>query len=117
MNGNRKSAMALRTKTVPSEMEICSGSASIPGAAAVIAVPSNTYRDQGTNIERYAEAQTMVFLGRVGAPEVQKRADNHFGVLATATAPSVVIRLRGNEVLIADLLRKTNWSPLLELMR
>ena len=90
---------------------------SIPGAAAVIAVPSNTYRDQGTNIERYAEAQTMVFLGRVAAPEVQKRADNHFGVLATATAPAVVIRLRGNEVLIADLLRKTNWNSLLELLR
>ena len=90
---------------------------SIPGAAAVIAVPSNTYRDQGTNIERYAEAQTMVFLGRVAAPEVQKRADNHFGVLATATAPAVVIRLRGNEVLIADLLRKTNWSSLLELLK
>ena len=90
---------------------------SIPGAAAVIAVSSNTYRDQGTNIERYAEAQTMVFLGRVAAPEVQKRADNHFGVLATATAPAVVIRLRGNEVLIADLLRKTNWSSLLELLK
>ena len=90
---------------------------SIPGAAAVIAVPSNTYRDQGTNIERYAEAQTMVFLGQVATPEVQKRADNHFGVLATATAPAVVIRLRGNEVLIADLLRKTNWNSLLELLK
>jgi len=90
---------------------------SIPGAAAVIAVSSNTYRDQGTNIERYAEAQTMVFLGRVAVPEVQKRADNHFGVLATATAPAVVIRLRGNEVLIADLLRKTNWNSLLELLK
>jgi hypothetical protein len=48
---------------------------------------------------------------------VQKRADNHFGVLASATAPAVVIRLRGNDVLIADLLRKTNWNSLLELLR
>jgi hypothetical protein len=89
----------------------------IPGAIAVIAMPSNTYRERDTNIERYAEAQTFVFLGRVAVPEVQKRADNHFEVFATATAPSLVIRLRGNEALIADLLRKTNWNSLLELMR
>jgi hypothetical protein len=48
---------------------------------------------------------------------VQKRADNRFEVFATATAPALVIRLRGNEALIADLLRKTNWNSLLELMR
>jgi hypothetical protein len=89
----------------------------IPGAVAVIAVPSNTYRDPDTNVERFAEAQTFVFLGRAAAPEVQKRADNHFEVFATATSPALVIRLRGNEVLIADLLRKTNWNSLLELMR
>ena len=34
-----------------------------------------------------------------------------------ATVRSIVVRLRGNEVLIADLLRKTNWNSLLELMR
>jgi hypothetical protein len=90
---------------------------SIPGAVAVIAMPSNTYRDPRTNVERYAEAQMVVFLGRATAPVVQKHADHHFGVLATATAPSLVIRLRGNEALIADLLRKTDWNALLELMR
>jgi len=88
----------------------------IPGAT-VIAVPSNTFRDGDTNIERYAEAQTLVFLGRDVAPEVQKRADHRFEVFAAATSPALVIRLRGNEVLIADLLRKTDWNALLELMR
>jgi hypothetical protein len=87
----------------------------IPGAV-VIAMPSNTYRD-ATNVERYAEAQTVVFLGRVTAPEVQKHADHDFGVRATATAPSMVIRLRGNDVLIADLLRRTSWNALLELLK
>ena len=82
----------------------------------MIATPSNTYRDRVTNIERYAEARTFVFLGRVAAPEVQKRADDHFDVFATATLPALVISLRGNEALIADLLRKTNWNSLLELM-
>jgi hypothetical protein len=89
----------------------------IPGAVAVLAMPSNTYRDGPGNVERYAEAQTIVFLGRVAAPEVQKRADHHFEVTAAATAPALVIRLRGNDVLIADLLRKTNWNALLELLR
>jgi hypothetical protein len=89
----------------------------IPGAVAVLAIPSHTFREQPGNIERYAEAQTIVFLGRVAAPEVQKRADHQFEVLATATSPALVIRLRGNEALIADLLRKTNWSALLELLK
>ena len=106
------------TFDIPSSVQpALSTQVSIPGAVAVIAMPSNTYKAQGTNVERYAEAQTLVFVGAVAAPEVQKRADNHFGVLATATAPAMVIRLRGNEVLIADLLRKTNWNSLLELMR
>jgi hypothetical protein len=86
----------------------------IPGAA-VIAMPSNTFRDGGTGIERYAEAQTLVFLGRAVSPEVQKRADYQFEVLA-ATSPMMVIRMRGNEALIAELLRKTNWKSLLELL-
>jgi hypothetical protein len=88
----------------------------IPGAV-VMAMPSNTFRDSGTNIERYAEGQTFVFMGRAVVPEVQKRADHQYEVFATATSPALVIRLRGNEVLIADLLRKTNWNALLELMR
>ena len=94
-----------------------SSQSAIAGAAAVIAMPSNTFRDRDTNVEHYAEAQTIVFLGRVDAPQVQKRADNHFEVFATATSPALVIRLRGNEALIADLLRKTNWNALLELLR
>lgn len=87
----------------------------VAGAVAVLAMPSNTYRDE--RVERYAEAQTMVFLGRVTAPLVQKHADNTFEVLASATSPSLVIRMRGNEVLIAGILRKTNWNSLLELMK
>ena len=83
---------------------------------AVITMPSNTFREGDTNVERYAEAHTFVFLGRVAVPEVQKRADNHFEVFAAATSPALV-RLRGNEALIADLLRKTNWNSLVELMR
>ena len=89
----------------------------IPGAVAVIAMPANTFRDRDTDVEIFAEAQTLVFLGRVAAPEVQKRADHRFEAFATAASPALVIRLRGNEALIADLLRRTNWNSLVELMR
>ena len=88
----------------------------IPGAV-VIAMPSNTFRDSGTSMERYAEAQTVVFIGRAVVPEVQKRADHQYEVFATATSPALVVRLRGNDLLIADLLRKTAWNSLLELMK
>ena len=92
-----------------------SSQAVIPGAV-VLVTPSNTFRESGTNLERYAEAQTMVFLGRAVAPEVQKRAAHQFEVLYSGTSPVLVIRMRGNEGLIADLLRKTDWKALLELL-
>ena len=93
-----------------------SAQALVPGAAAVISAPSGTYRD-ADDVERYAEAQTIVFLGRMPAPEVHKTGDHLFGVSATPASPSLVIRLRGNDALIADLLRKTSWNSLLELMK
>lgn len=89
----------------------------IPGAVAIIAAPSNTYRDNGTGVERYAEAQTAVFLGTTAVPDVRKRADHTFEVRSASSSPSLVIRLRGNDVLIADLLRKTNWNQVLELLK
>jgi hypothetical protein len=97
--------------------------ASIAGSAGVIAVPSNTYRDARAGVDRYAEAETLVFLGRLATPEVQERGDHAFTATSAptpsdgATVRSIVVRLRGNEVLIADLLRKTNWNSLLELLK
>jgi hypothetical protein len=96
---------------------------SIPGAVAVLAVPSNTYRDDLLKSDRYSEAQSLVFLGRTAVPAVAKRADNSYEVSATAIPPqdaaiaSLVLRLRGNDVLIADLLRKTDWNALRELLK
>lgn len=95
---------------------------SIPGAVAVMAVPSNVYRDE-SGAEHFAEAETQIYLGRTSAPDVRKRADNAFEVTATTTAAdnlsvaSIVVRIRGNEVLMADVIRKTNWNALLELIK
>lgn len=94
----------------------------IPGAVAVIAVASHSFRDQHKT-EQYAEAQTLVFLGRVAVPEVQRLADHSYAVTAVATPSSsapiatLVLYFRGNDVLIAEMLRKTDWNSLLELLQ
>ena len=83
----------------------------------VITVPASTYRDDRLGTERYSEAQTFVFLGRMSDPQVRHLANHAFEIIATADAPSMVVRLRGNEALIADLLGKTDWDALLELLK
>ena len=94
----------------------------IPGAT-VIAVPSNVFRDD-KGVERLCEAAAFVFLGRVTPPDVRARGEDRYDVTAAATPSetgtaisSMVIRLRGNDVLLADLLRKGNWASLLELLK
>lgn len=115
---------AYRIEVATSIQPATSTQVSIPGAVAVISMPSNTFRDERLGGDRYSEAQAQVFLGRVTPPEVHKRADNSYEVAAAATPAegadaitAIVIRIRGNEVLMADLLRKTNWNALLELMK
>lgn len=98
----------------------------VEGAVAVITVPSNVYRGktaQGTE-ERFAPAETVVFFGTLTTPEVRGRSDAAFDVTASAVSsasPAVVrtmaIRFRGNEVLIADLLRNADWKQVLELLK
>jgi hypothetical protein len=96
----------------------------VAGAVAVIAVPSSVYRSKTAqrSEERYGQAETLVYFGGLAPPEVRGRGENVFEVAAAATpggtAPvrSLVIRLRGNEVLIADILARTNWKQVLELL-
>lgn len=99
----------------------------IPGAVAVIAVPSNVYRPQKPQNapERFCEAETTVYLGRVTVPAVTRRDGSTFDVTAAATpsesgtpaVASLVIHLSGNESLMAEILRKTDWNALLELLK
>ena len=95
----------------------------IPGAVAVIGMASNVFRDEKDQ-ERFCEAEYQVYLGQVAAPEVRRREDNRYEVTAGATSSdnvrpvtALVIRLRGNDTLMADILRKTNWGVLLELLK
>ena len=101
---------------VASAMESLSTTTMQDGMLA-IGVPAGIYRDEGLGTDRYAEGQTFVFLGRMPAPQVRHLSKHSYEVIATGDVPSMVVRLRGNEALIADLLRKTNWNLLLELLK
>lgn len=86
----------------------------------VIGIPPNTYKDDRG--ERYAEAETIVFLGSVTSPSSDKTGDHSYELSASAkpsSAPisSIVIHMKGNDVLMADLLKKTDWNTLLELLK
>ena len=97
----------------------------IAGAVDVVTVAANTYKEGETGVERYREGETFVYLGRVARPVITRRADSTiYELTAEATPPgdaaalsSLVVRFRGNEALIADLLRKADWNSLLELLK
>lgn len=95
----------------------------IPGAVSVISVPPNVCRGE-KDPERFCEAEFQVYLGQVTAPEVRRREDERYEVTTGATPSAtgkplsaIVIRLRGNDALMADILRKGNWAGLLELLK
>jgi len=98
----------------------------ISGAVAVMAIPSNTFRRKvgERSEERFCPAETIVYFGALSAPEVRERSDSVFEVLAseiagqsTAAMRTMTIRLRGNETLIADILRRADWNRVLELLK
>jgi hypothetical protein len=93
------------------------------GEIHAIAFPAGQYRDDDANADRFAEAQTLVFVGRMTAPVVTKRSDHSYEV-AAGPAPSdqkglrtLVIHYRGNDTLVKELPSKFAWGPLLELIK
>ena len=93
------------------------------GTVSIVAFAPNTYRDPIDKVDRFFPAETLVFVGRMPAPQVSKRGDNSYEVSATATptdragVSTIVLRLKGNEALVKDLLNKTAWNLLLELTK
>lgn len=97
----------------------------IAGAVAIITVPSNVFRRKSAprTEEQYGPAETLVYFGALATPEVRERSEHAYEVTTAAAASgtaqvrSLVVRLRGNEVLIAEILSKTNWAQLQELLK
>jgi hypothetical protein len=73
------------------------------GGVTMSSTPASVYRDD-SGVERFREGQSTVSLGRAQPA-------------SGAGLSSLVITLRGNEGLIADLLKKGNWNSLLELLK
>jgi hypothetical protein len=98
-------------------------STELAGAITIVSFPANTYRDSNLNADRYFAAEAVVFLGRIVQPKVSKTGDNSYEVFATATPAdrpginTVVVNLKGNEALVKELLKKTTWGQLVELMK
>jgi len=88
----------------------------------VLTVPGHVYKDEGT--EHYAESHRIILLGRnLAEPKVVKQRDGVFVVTAVPTTPattgleSLALHIRGNSELVSDILAKTNWVQLLELLK
>ena len=103
-----------------------SRSLTIPGAVAILTVPSNVYRERtaASSEERFCPAETLVFFGGLQPPTVDERATHSFTVTAAAVpsetaAPvrSVVVRLSGNDTLIAQIVRGSDWGRVVELLK
>lgn len=114
------------TYRVESAVAPAAGQGVVPGAVAVITVPSNIFRIKtgDRTDERYGPAETVVFWGALGAPEVRERAQHAFEVSASSVAAtgagalrSLTVRLRGNEDLIAEIVMKADWKQLQELLK
>ena len=115
-------AVAVESSVAPAP----SRQVTITGAVAIVTVPSNIYRTQTAQRtdEKFCPAETVVYFGALAAPEVRQRSENAYDItssaVAVAGAPAVrsmAVRFRGNEVLIADLLRKADWNQVLELLK
>ena len=98
-------------------------STELAGAVAFVSFPSNTFRDSTTNADRFAAAESVVFVGRIVQPKVSKTGDTSYEVSTTATPTdhagikTIALRLKGNEALVKELLKKTAWNELVELTK
>jgi hypothetical protein len=88
----------------------------------VLTVPGHLYRDEA-GIEHFAESHRIILMGRNLDARVTKSKDGVFVVTAVATTAAtegldtLTLHIRGNSELGADLLAKTNWTQLLELLK
>jgi len=98
----------------------------VNGSVAVLSVPAHVYRERtkSADEDRFCVAETQVFFGAMAEPNVKRRGRANFDVTAAETTPpsfspirTLVVRLRGNQELIEDIVRKTDWSQVQALIR
>jgi hypothetical protein len=82
------------------------------------AIAGNVYRERPDTDERYSQARSYLLFGRVGQTDIKRSGLNYDLTAAGGGADagdgsavrSLVVRLSGNEVLIGDLVRKSDWT-------
>jgi hypothetical protein len=88
----------------------------------VLMVPGHIYTDEA-GMEHYAESHRIILLGRNLESKVTKQKDGLYVVTAVPTTPatagldSLVLHVKGNSELVSDVLGKTNWREVLELLK
>jgi hypothetical protein len=93
------------------------------GEVRMITFSGGQYRDAAASADRFAEAETLVFVGRIAAPVVTKRGDHSYEVIGTPMPAdrqgvnTLVVRYRGNDSLVEELSSNSAWNLLLELMK
>jgi len=100
------------------------GEVVVPGAAGVVTVVPHVFRDRAdpSAEERFIQAEALVFFG-TAAPEVRKTGAFLSEVTADAASAgrggrvrALVVRLRGNDLLIAEIVRHSDWSRISALL-
>lgn len=85
------------------------------GAMWLVTIPANTYRaKRGTDMrEHFRAAEARVFFGPVPKPVVTRKGDEPlFGVTVPAVAEGFAVVIRGNALLLKQVLASADWSNL-----
>ena len=89
----------------------------VPVPFLVYSVPDNVYRERADSEERYCQARTFVLFGRFGQIEIKRSGVNYDVTWPAGEGPgggpgvrTIVVRLAGNNDLIADIVKNADWS-------
>ena len=85
------------------------------GATWTVTLPANTYRARRGNDlrEHFRAAETILYFGAVGRPEVSRKGDEPtFGVTVPAAPQGLAVVLRGNEGLLNQVVAAADWAQL-----
>ena len=83
------------------------------GVTWVISTPPNIYRDAADSREHFRAAEVRLLFGTIDRPVVSRRDDDHrFAVTVTPDASAFTVVLRGNQLLLNEVVAKADWSRL-----
>jgi hypothetical protein len=85
------------------------------GPTWTVTVPGNTYRaKRGADLrEHFRAAETTLYFGPVGRPEVARKGDDFtFNVSVPPSPQGFAVVVRGNEAILQNIVATANWTLL-----